>query len=143
MNFPDLSLRARLHAIRKLATRSRSYLLITIRPDDMVKPRAADHVMQPVLTRLEAAQPMIDALLKKLEPFMEQARGSLGPLAINPHFAQGDAEAAYAMTLELRPARVLEIGSGNSTHIIRQAARDAGLPLQITCIDPAPRREID
>ena len=143
MPFPDLSLKARLHAIRKLATRSRSYLLITIRPDDMVKPRAADHVLQPVLTRLQAAQPEIDALLKKLEPLMERARGCLGALAVNPHFAQGDAEAAYAMVLEFRPARILEIGSGNSTHIIRQAARDAGLQLQITSIDPAPRREID
>jgi predicted O-methyltransferase YrrM len=142
MPFPELSLKARLHAIRKLATRSRSYLLITIRPDDMVKPRAADHVMQPVLERLEAGRPVIDALLEKLAPVMERARRNLGGLAVNPHFAQGDAEAAYAMISDLRPTRVLEIGSGNSTHIIRQAARDGGLQLQITCIDPAPRREI-
>src|SRR5262249_8273760 len=50
---------------------------------------------------------------------------------------------AYAMMKELRPGRVIEIGSGNSTHIMRRAASDAGLDLRITCIDPAPRREID
>jgi len=143
MPFPDLSLRARLHAIRKLATRSRSYLLITIRPDDMVRPRAAEHVMQPVLDRLEAARPGIEMLLAKLEPAMKRARGSLGALALNPHFAGGDAEAAYAMIAEFQPKRILEIGSGNSTHIMRQAARDAGLELHLTCIDPAPRRQID
>src|SRR5215469_6638114 len=123
MPFPDLSLRARLHAIRKLATRPRSYLLITIRPDNMVKPRVAGHLMQPVLDRLEAARPRIDALLMKLGPAMQRARASLGALADNPHFAGGDAEAAYAMIAELRPKRVLEIGSGNSTHIMRLSAR--------------------
>jgi len=142
MPFPDLSLKTRLHAIRKLATRSRSYLLITIRPDDMVKPRAASHVMQPVLERLEAARPTIDGTLARLNPLFEKSRQSLGALAVNPHFAQGDAEAAYAMILDLKPAHVLEIGSGNSTHILRHAAREAGLSLRITCIDPAPRRDI-
>jgi len=142
MPFPDLSLKSRLHAIRKLATRSRSYLLITIRPDDMVSPRAGDHVIAPVLERLEAALPAIDAALDELAPWMQRARNSLGVLADNPHFAGGDAEAAYAMVAALRPARILEVGGGNSTHIMRQAARDSGLQLQITSIDPAPRREI-
>jgi predicted O-methyltransferase YrrM len=74
---------------------------------------------------------------------MDQAKRSLGALTANPFFAGGDAEAAYAMIKELRPRRVLEIGSGNSTHIMRRAARDAGLDLHITCIDPVPRRTID
>jgi len=143
MNFPDLSLKTRLHAIRKLATRSRSYLLVTIRPDDMVKPRPAAHRLQPVEQRFEAARPAIDALLTRLAPAMEQARRSLGALTANRFFSGGDAEAAYAMIKDLRPKRVIEIGSGNSTHIMRHAARDAGLELHITCIDPVPRREIE
>jgi len=142
MPFPDLSLKTRLHAIRKLATRSRSYLLVTIRPDEMLKPRPAEHCLAPVERRLEAARPAIEALLARLVPAMDQARRSLGPLAANRYFAGGDAEAAYAMIKDLRPQRVIEIGSGNSTHIMRRAASDAGLGLHITCIDPAPRREI-
>jgi len=143
MPFPDLSFKTRLHAIRKLATRSRSYLLVTIRPDDMLKPRPAEHTLAPVERRLEVARPAIDALLARLTPAMEQARRSLGSLAANRYFAGGDAEAAYAMIKDLRPQRVIEIGSGNSTHIMRRAASDAGLDLHITCIDPVPRREID
>ena len=143
MAFPDLSLKTRLHAMRKLATRPRSYLLVTIRPDDMVKPRPAEHVLQPVEARLEGARPAIEARLARLAPAMEQARRSLGALAANRFFSGGDAEALYAMVKDLRPKRVIEVGSGNSTHIMRRAARDAGLDLNITCIDPAPRREID
>lgn len=143
MSFPDLSLKTRLHAIRKLATRSRSYLLVSIRPHDMVKPRPSGHTLLPVERRLEAAQTTIDGLLTRLAPAMDQARRSLGALAANRFFAGGDAEAAYAMIKDLRPKRVVEIGSGNSTHIMRRAARDAGLDLHITCIDPAPRREIE
>jgi Methyltransferase domain len=100
-------------------------------------------VIQPVLARLEAARPAITALLEKLGPQLEQARRSPGAFVANPYFSGGDAEAAYAMIKELRPRRVLEIGSGNSAHIMRRAARDAGLELALTCIDPAPRREID
>jgi predicted O-methyltransferase YrrM len=143
MPFPDLSLKTRLHAIRKLATRSRPSLLISIRPDDMVKPRPAEHRLAPLEQRLEATRPAIEALLTRLAPTMDQARRSLGPLAANPFFAGGDAEAAYAMVKDLRPRRVIEIGSGHSTHIMRRAASDAGLDLHITCIDPLPRREIE
>ncbi|HLI23089.1 MAG TPA: class I SAM-dependent methyltransferase [Stellaceae bacterium] len=143
MSFPDLNLKTRFHAIRKLATRSRSYLLVTIRPDDMIVPRPASYVLRPVERRLEAARPTIEALLTRLAPTMDQARRSLGALAANRFFAGGDAEAAYAMIKDLRPKRVIEIGSGNSTHIMRRAAGDAGLNLHITCIDPMPRREIE
>ena len=143
MPFPDLSLKTRLHAIRKLATRPRPYLLVSIRPDDMVKPRPAAHRLAPVERRFEAARPEIEALLARLAPGMEQARRSLGALAANRFFAGGDAEAAYAMIKDLRPKRVIEIGSGSSTHIMRRAAADAGLDLHITCVDPAPRREIE
>ena len=143
MSFPDLTLKTRFHAIRKLATRARSYLLVTIRPDDMLKPRPDSHVLAPVEQRFEAARPTIEATLTRLTPLMEQARRGLGPLAANRFFAGGDAEAAYAMIKDLRPQRVIEIGSGNSTHIMRRAASDAGLELHITCIDPVPRREIE
>lgn len=143
MPFPDLSFKTRLNAIRKLATRSRPFLLVSIRPDDMVKPRPPGHVLSPVERRMEAARPAIEALVARLAPAMDQARLSLGPLAANRFFAGGDAEAAYAMIRDLRPKRVVEIGSGNSTHIMRRAARDGGIDLHIACIDPAPRREIE
>jgi predicted O-methyltransferase YrrM len=41
-----------------------------------------------------------------------------------------------------RPARVLEVGCGNSTRILRLAIRDGSLSTHLTAIDPHPRVEI-
>jgi hypothetical protein len=37
----------------------------------------------------------------------------------------------------------LEVGSGNSTKIVRQTIRDLGLSTQVWSVDPEPRAEID
>ena len=57
----------------------------------------------------------------------------LGPL---------DCAAIYSAIPHFRPAKIVEIGSGNSTHFMMQAVKDHGLATQITCIDPAPRKSI-
>ena len=49
----------------------------------------------------------------------------------------------YTFITARQPARVIEVGCGNSTLFMARAVRDAGLPTQITCIDPAPRVPID
>ena len=54
-----------------------------------------------------------------------------------------DGAAIYAIVASRRPARIIEVGSGNSTHFIARAVRDHGLPTRITCIDPMPRRSIE
>ena len=58
-------------------------------------------------------------------------------------FARLDAAAAYAMVLESRPARIVEVGSGHSTRFLARAARDladsGGAAARLTCIDPEPR----
>ncbi len=41
------------------------------------------------------------------------------------------------------PRRVVEVGSGNSTRIMRQAVMDGGLDTEIVAIDPQPRIEIE
>jgi predicted O-methyltransferase YrrM len=56
-----------------------------------------------------------------------------------------DAELLYALLRRLRPARVLETGSGFSTMVSAQAcARNAkeGDPAELTAVDPQPRTEI-
>ena len=133
----------RLKAIRKLATGRDGYLLIKWSSDDVVQPRGEDYVMAPVLRILEQAEPQIDRLVKALSPGFERAPQALGPLADNDRFAGCDAFAAYAMLQHYRPRRLIEIGSGHSTLIFRQAARDGELDLHITCIDPEPNRRID
>jgi Methyltransferase domain len=139
---PELAWPARLKAIRKLAIRAKPYLLIPIQPDTML-PRGVDRVFAPVLALLRQAEPEVEALLGALAPGLDRAQHALGSLADNEYFFGGDACVAYAMIQHLRPQRLIEIGSGHSTHIMRRAARDAGHALSITCVDPEPRRDIE
>jgi hypothetical protein len=60
----------------------------------------------------------------------------------NDYMTSPDAEVLYSITYHGQPARILEIGCGHSTRIIRQSIRDAGFNCCHTCVDPAPRREI-
>jgi hypothetical protein len=138
-----LSWPTRLKAIRKLAAGRNDQLLIKWSSDDLLQPRDEDYVMTPVLQVLERAAPEIEHTLMALGPNLERAPQALGMLASNGHFTGCDALAAYAMLQHVRPRRLIEIGSGHSTLIFRQAARDAALDLHITCIDPQPRRSVD
>ena len=54
-----------------------------------------------------------------------------------------DAVAIYGFCVELRPRRVIEIGSGNSTKFFRYAIASNGLSCRLVSIDPQPRAEID
>jgi predicted O-methyltransferase YrrM len=60
----------------------------------------------------------------------------------NEYYASPDAEILYAMVHLYRPARIIEIGSGNSTRLFRVAIRDAQLTTRLTSIDPHPRCEV-
>jgi len=54
-----------------------------------------------------------------------------------------DIIAIYTMLAELKPAKYVEIGSGNSTKVAYKAKQEHGLKTEITSIDPMPRAEID
>lgn len=60
----------------------------------------------------------------------------------NNFFSTPDMQALYLMLQQHRPSRLLEVGSGNSTRIARQAIIDGALNTRITSIDPAPRVDI-
>jgi predicted O-methyltransferase YrrM len=61
----------------------------------------------------------------------------------NDYFFPPDAQVAYAMARTLKPKRIVEVGSGNSTWLFRQAIMDGGLETEIYSIDPHPRRAIE
>jgi hypothetical protein len=61
----------------------------------------------------------------------------------NNYFFPPDAQAAYALVRTLKPRRIVEVGSGNSTWLFRQAVMDGGLETEIHSIDPFPRRAIE
>lgn len=59
----------------------------------------------------------------------------------NPFFGLADAAVAYAFLRERRPSLVVEVGSGNSSRVIR-AALDRNGEGRLVCIDPEPRTGI-
>jgi hypothetical protein len=60
----------------------------------------------------------------------------------NNFYSTPDAEILYLMVRSLAPKRIVEIGSGNSTLIIRQAIADSRLAATHIAIDPEPRADI-
>lgn len=54
-----------------------------------------------------------------------------------------DACVVYTGISHFAPRRVLEVGSGNTTHFIARAVADHRLDTEVTCIDPEPRRDIE
>ncbi|GAA3250441.1 class I SAM-dependent methyltransferase [Pseudonocardia petroleophila] len=54
-----------------------------------------------------------------------------------------DMVAHYTLIRSERPARYVEIGSGESTKLARMAVTDGGLPTEIISVDPFPRAEVN
>ncbi len=57
----------------------------------------------------------------------------------NPAFGAGDAEMYYLLIRNLKPKRIIEIGSGHSTLLALEAIRKNtadGYPVTLTCIEP-------
>jgi predicted O-methyltransferase YrrM len=64
--------------------------------------------------------------------------------AYNNKFLPGlDIVVLYGLICQLKPKRYVEIGSGNSTKVVRKAIKDEKLATIITSIDPFPRVYID
>lgn len=99
----------------------------------------------------DADQSAFEQSLSMIEPHLER----LAEFAAEhpddrdcPRFDQSwcpglDGAAAYSFVRELKPARIMEIGSGHSTRFMAQAIRDGGLKTHLRSIDPEPRRGID
>lgn len=61
------------------------------------------------------------------------------PLSVeNPHCGPRDAEVAYAMVCERIPTRLIEVGCGYSTHVLRSAIVNHNMPCELIAIDPDP-----
>lgn len=60
----------------------------------------------------------------------------------NYYYTTPDAEVLYAIVQNHQPRLVVEVGSGNSTLLFRQAITDAGATTRLVSIDPEPRRTV-
>ena len=109
------------------------------------------------LDRDVAAYPAIATILRARIPqfrqFLQELDANQGffqAIATNPGGASWtsgflsrlDAAAIYTGISTFRPRRLIEVGSGNTTHFICRAIADHGLETEVVCIDPAPRISI-
>ncbi|HZU23746.1 MAG TPA: class I SAM-dependent methyltransferase, partial [Terriglobales bacterium] len=60
----------------------------------------------------------------------------------NGWFESVDAEVLYSVVRHFRPKAIVEVGSGNSTKLIRRAITDGSLDTTLTSIDPDPRAAV-
>jgi predicted O-methyltransferase YrrM len=82
-------------------------------------------------------------LLAELADRWGREYGELAPSLHSEAYGPGDAELLWAMIRHLQPRRVVEIGSGGSTRVMRLAlernVEDGAPPCHVTVIDPVPR----
>lgn len=134
---------------RTILPRSTTAALIVPIDYESVVPREKSREPFAAMTAmLEQRMWAFQTLCERLQPYLNPAdvqfdladpADDVSPFWNNTFFTGMDARAAYALVRSLAPARIVEIGSGNSTRFLRKAIRDGKLPTRITCIDPAPR----
>lgn len=85
----------------------------------------------------------IKLLENNLNNLKASSNNSVNYSYLNHYFTSPDAEVLYALIYENRPQKIIEIGCGNSTKIIRQSLRDSlQSNTKLISIDPCPRTEI-
>ncbi|MGZ0189946.1 MAG: class I SAM-dependent methyltransferase [Alphaproteobacteria bacterium] len=95
-----------------------------------------------------AAEPTMLATLEVVAAYASDWASFRGrPTPPTPRFDQDwfpsiDAALLYGMVRSVRPALIVEVGSGHSTRFAAQAIHDEGLEAKIIAIDPAPRADI-
>jgi predicted O-methyltransferase YrrM len=101
----------------------------------------------PVLPQIARCEP--DPVLRAVETYRDQTSRFARPTQdgmysfSNDYFTSPDAEVAYALVRLLNPKRIIEVGSGNSTYLFREAITDGSLDTKLVSIDPSPRREVE
>ena len=94
------------------------------------------------LSRKAAFRDFLEAIDANQPFFLAMQGDSNAPSWASPFLSRLDAAAIYTGITRFRPQRVIEVGSGNSTHFLCRAIADHGLTTKVICIDPAPRTSI-
>lgn len=127
-----------------------SYAVLPLDHHAVVSATNPDFVYSEVLQRIAAQDALYDDLIGRMAHPIARATSAIQrtatdgrePFWSNRYFQGNDATTAWALTALTRPARIVEIGSGNSTKFFRHSIRFNELQTQLVCIDPAPRAEI-
>jgi Methyltransferase domain len=127
-----------------------SYAVLPLDHREVVSATNPNFIYSGVLDRISAQDALYDELIDRMREPIARATGAIRrttpdgcePFWCNSYFQGNDAAAAWALTALMRPGRIVEIGSGNSTKFFRHSIRFNGLDTRLVCIDPAPRTEI-
>ena len=88
-------------------------------------------------------QQFLSVMAKHESFYQDTASGSILPNWNSSYLSPLDAACLYSFVAHFKPARIVEIGSGNTTVFMSRAIADHGLTTKVTCIDPQPRIAID
>jgi len=118
--------------------------IIPYRYADGLPDRPAYPALEPLF---KAAVPSINCILARAETYIDQLTDLSRAPDPRPRFDQDwfpclDALAAYTITRQKKPARIIETGAGHSTRFFALAAEDEGLATEVHAIDPAPRADL-
>jgi hypothetical protein len=80
--------------------------------------------------------------VERFRDLCDADRNPVGYSFANNYFSSPDAEVLYSLVRALRPARIIEIGCGNSTKLSRLALMDEKADGKLICIDPNPRTDV-
>jgi hypothetical protein len=141
------------HAMRTLSKGGSllgSYAVLPLDHRAVVSATNPDFIYSEVLERITEQDALYDDLIGRMRQPIAVATGAIQrdatdgrePFWSNRYFQGNDATTAWALTALTRPARIVEIGSGNSTKFFRHSIQFNGLDTRLICIDPAPRTEI-
>ena len=95
----------------------------------------------------EAARDNFEQVLRTIEELAQELQAIDGSGAEHARWDQYwyprmDAASAYGLVRSLKPARIVEIGSGHSTRFMCRAVADGALACALSAIDPEPRANI-
>lgn len=96
----------------------------------------------PAAFRRMDPEPVLDSVgehAARLEALRRPEENDVAFRLDNGFFGSPDVEVLYAMVRRHRPATFVEVGSGWSTRVVRQAVVDGSLETRIVSVDPDPR----
>lgn len=108
------------------------------------------HFQEPAFPLLESfstfdAKIMADGYAASRDDCRRLVAGGAGENGYDPtneYFHPADACPTYVVARVFKPRLWLEVGSGNSTKVVRHAIDDGRLPTKLICVDPLPRTDI-
>jgi hypothetical protein len=128
-----------------------SYAVLPLDHRAVVSPTSGEFIYSQVLNRISEQNTVYDMLLTAMSGHMLRAKATIqevapndtAPFWDNTYFHGNDASTAWSLAALMRPNLIVEIGSGNSTKFFRHSIEHNGLKTRLTCVDPAPRAEIE